>query len=68
MERERIAYMFMMPTILNAINRTPGIKQRRFPCLKCMLVSAAPISDETALTRSLETPCIRAMGSPRYYL
>ena len=49
MQRERTAYMFMVPTILNAINRIPGIESARFPHLKCMLVSAAPISDETAL-------------------
>ncbi len=49
MEEERIGYMFMVPTILNAINRIPGVEKRRFPDLKCMLVSAAPISDETAL-------------------
>ncbi|MEA2801954.1 MAG: hypothetical protein QOE49_2049, partial [Rhodospirillaceae bacterium] len=49
MRRERTAYMFMVPTILNAINRIPGIESVRFPHLKCMLVSAAPISDETAL-------------------
>jgi acyl-CoA synthetase (AMP-forming)/AMP-acid ligase II len=49
MQEERIGYMFMVPTILNAINRIPGIETRRFPHLKCMTVSAAPISDETAL-------------------
>jgi acyl-CoA synthetase (AMP-forming)/AMP-acid ligase II len=49
MVEERVAYMFVVPTILNAINRIPGIDQRRFPDLKCMLVAAAPISDETAL-------------------
>ena len=49
MQAERIGYMFMVPTILNAINRIPGIESRRFPDLKCMMVSAAPISDETAL-------------------
>lgn len=49
MLNERIGYMFMVPTMLNAINRIPGIESRRFPDLKCMLVSAAPISDETAL-------------------
>ena len=49
MQQERIGYMFMVPTILNAINRIPGIEQRKFPDLKCMVVSAAPISDETAL-------------------
>jgi acyl-CoA synthetase (AMP-forming)/AMP-acid ligase II len=49
MRRERTAYMFMVPTILNAINRIPGIESVRVPDLKCMLVSAASISDETAL-------------------
>jgi acyl-CoA synthetase (AMP-forming)/AMP-acid ligase II len=49
MRRERTAYMFMVPTMLNAINRIPGIESIKFPDLKCMMVSAAPISDETAL-------------------
>ncbi len=49
METERTGYMFMVPTILNAINRIPGIEKRKFPHLKCMLVSSAPIADETAL-------------------
>lgn len=49
MEAERIAYMFLVPTMLNAINHIPGIEQRRFPNLKCILVSAAPIADDTAL-------------------
>lgn len=50
LERERIAYSFMVPTMLNAINRVPGIAARDFSGLKCLLVAAAPISDETALT------------------
>jgi acyl-coenzyme A synthetase/AMP-(fatty) acid ligase len=41
--------MFMVPTMLNAINRIPGIESIKFPNLKRMMVSAAPISDETAL-------------------
>jgi acyl-CoA synthetase (AMP-forming)/AMP-acid ligase II len=49
MQKERIAYMFLVPTMLNAINRVPGIERRKFPDLKCILVAAAPISDETAL-------------------
>jgi acyl-CoA synthetase (AMP-forming)/AMP-acid ligase II len=49
MQKEHIAYMFMVLTILNAINRIPVVEQRRFRDLKCMLASAAPISDETAL-------------------
>ena len=50
MAQERIGYIFLVPTMLNAINRAPGIEQRKFPHLKCILISAAPISDETALT------------------
>ena len=49
MIKERTAYMFMVPIILNATNRIPGIERKKFPHLKWMLVSAAPISDETAL-------------------
>jgi len=49
-ERERIGYIFLVPTMLNAINRVPGIEARRFPSLKCILISAAPISDQTALS------------------
>jgi acyl-CoA synthetase (AMP-forming)/AMP-acid ligase II len=37
------------PMMLNAINRIPGIERRKYPDLKCMMVSTAPISDETAL-------------------
>ena len=48
-ERERIAYLFMAPTMVNAVNRVPGIERRRFPDLKCMMVAAAPIADDTAL-------------------
>ena len=43
MRRERTACMFMVPTILNAINRIPDIESAYFPGLKCMLVLAAPI-------------------------
>ncbi len=50
MQRERIAYMFVVPTMLNALNRVPGIGERKFPHLKCILVSAAPIADDTALS------------------
>ena len=38
---------FMVPTMLNAINRIPGIERQKFPDLECMMVSTAPISDET---------------------
>jgi acyl-CoA synthetase (AMP-forming)/AMP-acid ligase II len=50
MARERIAYLFMVPTMLNAVNRQPGLESRDFSYLKCMLVAAAPIADDTALT------------------
>jgi acyl-coenzyme A synthetase/AMP-(fatty) acid ligase len=41
--------MFMVAKILNAINRIPGIESARFPRLKFMPVSAAPISGEATL-------------------
>ena len=49
MEREPIGYMFVVPTMLNVINQLPGIKQRNWSKMKCMLVAAAPIADDTAL-------------------
>ena len=49
MEHEGIGYMFMVPTMLSVINAMPGIKQRNWSKMKCMLVSAAPIADDTAL-------------------
>lgn len=49
MEQERIGYMFMVPTMLNAILRVPGLRQRDFSHLKCLLITAAPIADDTAL-------------------
>lgn len=50
MERERIAYMFMVPTMLNAVNREPGVRQRDWSALKCLLISAAPCAEDTART------------------
>jgi acyl-CoA synthetase (AMP-forming)/AMP-acid ligase II len=65
-EREHIAYLFVVPTLLNAINRIPGIEQRTFPHLKCMSVGGAPIADETALKAySSARRCTRATAGPR---
>jgi len=50
MERERIAYMFMVPTMLNVMNQDPTAQGRDWSALKCILISAAPIADDTALT------------------
>ena len=49
MESEKIAYAFMVPTMLNAMVHDPSIKGRHWPHLKCLLLGAAPISDATAL-------------------
>jgi len=48
MEKEGIGYLFMVPTMLNALNHHPGIGGRDWSKLKCMLVTAAPIADDTA--------------------
>ena len=50
MEREGIAYMFAVPTMVNVINNEPTVRRRDWSKLKCMLIAAAPISDSTALT------------------
>mgnify|MGYP003671071739 CR=1 FL=1 len=50
MEKEGIGYMFLVPTMLNALNHEPTIRQRDWSKAKCLLVAAAPIADDTALT------------------
>ncbi|MDP6708086.1 MAG: AMP-binding protein [Alphaproteobacteria bacterium] len=50
MEREGIAYMFMVPTMLNAINHDETVRDRDFSKLKSLQIAASPIADDTALT------------------
>ena len=50
MEREGIAYLFAVPTMVNVLNHEPTVRRRDWSRLKCMLIAAAPISDTTALT------------------
>jgi acyl-CoA synthetase (AMP-forming)/AMP-acid ligase II len=47
LERERIAYAFLPPTLLNRVTRVPGIGNRDFSALKVLFVGASPISEET---------------------
>ena len=48
-ESEKIAYLFAVPTMLNALVREPGVSERDWSNLKVLQVAAAPIADETAL-------------------
>jgi acyl-CoA synthetase (AMP-forming)/AMP-acid ligase II len=48
-EREGIAYGFMVPTMVNAVVHDNTAKGRDFSSLKCLLIAAAPIQDATAL-------------------
>ena len=50
MEKEGIAYLFAVPTMVNVLNHEPTVRGRDWSKLKCMLIAAAPISDTTALT------------------
>lgn len=70
MIEERTAYMFVVPTILNAINRIPGIEQRLFPISNACWwrPRRSPTKPPSRPTRSSGTPCIRATARPRYYL
>ena len=49
MERERIGYLFAVPTILSALARHPGARGRDWSALKVINVGGSPISDDTAL-------------------
>ena len=48
MQRMRIAYMFLVPTMVQAISRLPGIDDLDWSFFKAGVVSAAPISPATA--------------------
>ena len=48
-ERERIAYMFMVPTMLNAVVHDNSARGRDYSAVKCLFTGAAPIADATAL-------------------
>ncbi len=49
MEAEGVAYMFMVPAMLNAVSRHPSAGQRDWSKLKVIQIGGAPITDETAL-------------------
>ena len=48
-EREGIAYGFMVPTMVNAIVHDNTARGRNLSSVKCLLIGAAPIQDATAL-------------------
>ena len=49
MDREKVAYMFLVPSMLNALVRRPKAKNTDLPSLKVIQIGGAPIADETAL-------------------
>ncbi len=49
MERERVAYGFLVPAMLNAVVRHPTATERDWSHLKCIQIGGAPIADDTAL-------------------
>jgi acyl-CoA synthetase (AMP-forming)/AMP-acid ligase II len=48
-EQENINFLFMVPTMVNAIVHDNSARGRDFSSLKCLLIAAAPIQDATAL-------------------
>jgi acyl-CoA synthetase (AMP-forming)/AMP-acid ligase II len=48
MERERVAYGFLVPAMLNALAREPSAIGRDWSALKVLQIGGAPITDETA--------------------
>ena len=49
MERERVAYGFLVPTMLNAIAREDSASGRDWSNLKVLQIGGSPIADDTAL-------------------
>lgn len=49
MESEGVAYMFLVPAMLNALSREPSASNRDWSRLKVIQIGGAPITDETAL-------------------
>ncbi len=49
MERERVAFGFLVPTMINAIAREPSAAGRDWSYLKVLQSGGAPISDDTAI-------------------
>ncbi|MEQ9640425.1 MAG: AMP-binding protein [Alphaproteobacteria bacterium] len=49
MEREGIAYSFMVPTMVNGLLQVKGVENRDWSRLKVINIAAAPIADATAL-------------------
>jgi len=49
MEREQVAYGFLVPAMLNALARHPSAIERDWSKLKVLQIGGAPIADETAL-------------------
>lgn len=48
MERERVAYVFLPPVLLARLARVPGAEERDWSKVKAMLMSGAPITEDTA--------------------
>ncbi len=47
MEREGVAYVFLAPVLLARLARVPGAAQRDWSKAKAMLMSGAPVSEDT---------------------
>ena len=48
MERERVAYGFLVPAMLNQLARHPSAAERDWTALKVLQIGGAPIADDTA--------------------
>jgi long-chain acyl-CoA synthetase len=54
LDRERITHAFLVPAVLQFMLGVPGVEQRDFAALDCIIYSASPIS-ESVLERSIRT-------------
>ena len=49
MDREKVSYMFLVPSMLNALVRFAEAKSIDLPSRKVIQIRGAPIADETVL-------------------
>jgi acyl-CoA synthetase (AMP-forming)/AMP-acid ligase II len=49
LERERVSYFLTVPTMTALLNEEPSAAKRDYSALKCFCITAAPVSDATAL-------------------
>ena len=49
LEREQVAYAFLVPAVINMLLQTPGVRETDFSCLEQIYYGASPIAEDVLL-------------------